>query len=270
MGRQIANTHTIFAIIAVLIELPFANKIIQLSQKIIPVKPEENQQMEDRTLVYMTQLTQVPASVAVNQAHREISRMGQISADNLKRALDCFFKYDASEAESVRAHEETVNILNHSIADAMVQLRSLDLSTENMRRVSMMTIAVTDIERLSDHAENIIEYIEQMNSKKAEMSNAARQELQTMAKDTIDAIYLALYIFDTEDYSKLDQIETLEQRVDDQEKQLINNHVERLMNSYCNPLSGVIFSDLVTDLERCSDHAINLAYALKERPADLL
>lgn len=270
VGRQIANTHTIFAIIAVLIELPFANKIIQLSQKIIPVRPQENQQLEDRTLVYMTQLTQVPASVAVNQAHREISRMGQISADNLKRALDCFFKYDVSEAESVRAHEETVNILNHSIADAMVQLRSLDLSTENMRRVSMMTIAVTDIERLSDHAENIIEYIEQMNSKKAEMSQAAKEELQAMANDTINAVYLALDIFDTEDYSKLDQIEALEQRVDDQEKQLINNHVERLMNSYCNPLSGVIFSDLVTDLERCSDHAINLAYALKERPADML
>ncbi len=270
IGRQIANTHTIFAIIAVLIELPFANKIIQLSQKIIPVRPEENQQMEDRSLVYMTQLTQVPASVAVNLAHREISRMGQISADNLKRALDCFFNYDAAEAESVRSHEETVNILNHSIADAIVQLRSLDLSPENMRRVSMMTIAVTDIERLSDHAENIIEYIEQMGSKKSEMSGKAKTELQAMANDTIEAVYLALYIFDTEDYSKLDQIETLEQRVDDQEKMLINNHVERIMNSYCNPLSGVIFCDLVTDLERCSDHAINLAYALKERPADML
>lgn len=270
IGRQIANTHTIFAIIAVLIELPFANKIIQLSQKIISVRPEENQQMEDRSLVYMTQLTQVPASVAVNLAHREISRMGQISADNLKRALDCFFNYDAAEAESVRSHEETVNILNHSIADAIVQLRSLDLSPENMRRVSMMTIAVTDIERLSDHAENIIEYIEQMGSKKAEMSGKAKTELQAMANDTIEAVYLALYIFDTEDYSKLDQIEALEQRVDDQEKMLINNHVERIMNSYCNPLSGVIFCDLVTDLERCSDHAINLAYALKERPADML
>lgn len=266
IGRQIANTHTIFAIIAVLIELPFANKIIQLSQKIIPIRPEETQQLEDRKLVYMTQLQKVPAKVAVNQAHREISRMGQIAADNLKNALHCFFQYDASQADEVRTTEETVNILNHSIANAMVELRSLDLSPEIMRRVSMMTIAVTDIERLSDHAENIVEYIEQMNAKKAEMSDAARHELQEMADDTLAAIYLALDIFEHEDYSKLDQIETLEQQVDDQEKLLINNHVERLMNSNCNPLSGVIFSDLVTDLERCSDHAINLAYALKDRP----
>ena len=66
-----------------------------------------------------------------------------------------------------------------------------------------------------------------------------------------------------------DQIEILEQHVDDHEKDLINNHIERIMNSLCNPLSAVIFSDLVTDLERCSDHAINLAYALKERPSEM-
>lgn len=269
VGRQVANTHTIFAIIAVLVELSFTNKLIWLAEKIVPVLPEENQQLEDRSLVYMTQMTKVPAPVALRQTQREITRMGHIAADNLKRALDCFFNYSMSKAASVRSHEESVNILNHLIADAMVDLRSLDLSPENMRRVSMMTIAVTDIERLSDHAENIVEYIEQMNAKKAEMSEAARKELLDMSQDALDAVYLALDIFEKDDYSKLDQIEILEQHVDDHEKDLINNHIERIMNSMCNPLGGVIFSDLVTDLERCSDHAINLAYALKERPSEL-
>ena len=269
VGRQVANTHTIFAIIAVLVELPFTNKLIWLAEKIVPVLPEENQQLEDRSLVYMTQMTKVPAPVALRQTQREITRMGHIAADNLKRALDCFFHYSVSKAASVRSHEESVNILNHLIADAMVELRTLDLSPESMRRVSMMTIAVTDIERLSDHAENIVEYIEQMNAKKAEMSEAARKELLDMSQDALDAVYLALDIFEKDDYSKLNQIEILEQHVDDHEKDLINNHIERIMNSMCNPLGGVIFSDLVTDLERCSDHAINLAYALKERPSEL-
>ena len=269
IGRQLANTHTIFAIIAVLDELPFTGKLIWLAEKIVPVLPEENQQMEDRSLVYMTQLTKVPAPVALRQTQREITRMGHIAADNLQRALDCFFHYNSAKAASVRSHEESVNILNHLIADAMVDLRSLDLSPENMRRVSMMTIAVTDIERLSDHAENIVEYIEQMNTKKAEMSDAARKELIDMSKDAMDAVYMALDIFEKDDYNKLDQIEILEQHVDDHEKDLINNHIERIMNSLCNPLSAVIFSDLVTDLERCSDHAINLAYALKERPSEM-
>lgn len=176
-----------------------------------------------------------------------------------------FFDYNAEKAADVRNNEETVNILNHSIADAMLQLKTLDLTTENMRRVSMMTIAVTDIERLSDHAENIVEYIEEMNSKKASLSESALDELKSMAKDTIDAVFLSIDIFETEDYSKLDEIELLESNVDNYEKELIHNHVERLMNSNCDALSGIIFSDIVTDLERCSDHAINLAYALKER-----
>ena len=204
-------------------------------------------------------------TAALHQTQREICRMGRIAANNLNNAIKCFFDYNAEKAADVRNNEETVNILNHSIADAMLQLKTLDLTTENMRRVSMMTIAVTDIERLSDHAENIVEYIEEMNSKKASLSESALDELKSMAKDTIDAVFLSIDIFETEDYSKLDEIELLESNVDNYEKELIHNHVERLMNSNCDALSGIIFSDIVTDLERCSDHAINLAYALKER-----
>lgn len=265
IGRQIANTHTIFAVIAVLVELPFTPFIIRLAEKIIPVNPEENKTRSDRSLVYMNQLDNIPVSVALHQTQREICRMGRIAANNLNNAIKCFFNYNAEKAADVRSNEETVNILNHSIADAMLQLKTLDLTTENMRRVSMMTIAVTDIERLSDHAENIVEYIEEMNSKKASLSESAIDELKSMAKDTIDAVYLSIDIFETEDYSKLDEIELLESNVDNYEKELIHNHVERLMNSNCDALSGIIFSDVVTDLERCSDHAINLAYALKER-----
>lgn len=265
VGRQIANTHTIFAVIAVLVELPFTKFIIRLAEKIIPVNPEENKTRSDRSLVYMNQLDNIPVSVALHQTQREICRMGRIAANNLNNAIKCFFDYNAEKAADVRNNEETVNILNHSIADAMLQLKTLDLTTENMRRVSMMTIAVTDIERLSDHAENIVEYIEEMNSKKASLSESALDELKSMAKDTIDAVFLSIDIFETEDYSKLDEIELLESNVDNYEKELIHNHVERLMNSNCDALSGIIFSDIVTDLERCSDHAINLAYALKER-----
>lgn len=269
VGRQIANTHTIFAVIAVLVALPLSNRIIWLAEKIIPIDPAENQKNADRSLVYMNQLSNIPVAVALHQTQREISRMGKISADNLNRAIECFFDYDNEKATAVRTNEETVNILNHSIADAMVQLRTLDLNTDNMRRVSMMTIAVTDIERISDHAENIVEYIEEMNQKKATLSDSAIEELKAMSRDTIEAIYLSIEIFSTEDYSRLDEIEQLETNVDNYEKELIHNHVERLMNDNCNGLSGIIFSDIVTDLERCSDHAINLAYALKERPANM-
>ncbi|MCD8045532.1 MAG: Na/Pi cotransporter family protein [Clostridiales bacterium] len=265
IGRQIANTHTIFAIIAVAIELFFTKQIIALSYKIIPLKPEETKRQEDRSLVYMTNITKVPTILMLHQAQLEITRMGRIAAENLEEAIACFFHYDEDQAAQIRERDETVTILNHAISDQMIALRRFDLSKNHMKRISMMTIAITDIERVSGHALNIIEYSEELHAKKIFLSDAAVSELKEMTGSTMEAVQLALDIFSTEDYSQIDRLEEIESRVDDLQKILIDNHVDRLMNSACNPTSGVIFSDIVTDLERCSDHAINIAYALKER-----
>ena len=273
IGRQIANTHTIFAIIAVIIALPVSNLFIKIVEKIFPIRPNEHQKLEDRKLQYMTASigigrASIPAGVAIGQAQKEIRRMGDLAEKNLKEALECFFDYDEKKAQDVREREESVDILNHQISGGLSKLHLLQLSQENLRRVSNLTIAITDIERLSDHAENIVEYIEYMRNRKAEMTDEARNELRQMGDDMLKAVELSLYIFETEDYSKLSEIEELESIVDKQEDQLVNNHVERLMKETCDPVAGVVFSDLVTDLERCSDHAINIAYALKDRPEE--
>ncbi|MCD8232092.1 MAG: Na/Pi cotransporter family protein [Clostridiales bacterium] len=265
IGRQIANTHTIFAIAAVLIELPFTKQIIALAYKIIPMKPEETRTQEDRSLVYMTNITRVPTILMLRQAQLEITRMGRIAAENLEEAIECFFRYDAEQAEKIRERDETVNILNQKINNQMIALRRFDLSKNHMKRISMMTIATTDIGRVSGHALNIVEYSEELHSKKISLSDAAVSELREMTESTMKAVRMALDIFSTEDYAQIDQLEEIESRVDDLQKILIDRHVDRLMSSVCNPTGGVIFSDIVTDLERCSDHAINIAYALKER-----
>ncbi len=271
IGRQIANTHTIFAIIAVVIEAFFTKQIIALTYRIIPKKPEETQAEEDRSLVYMDRTsTTVPTIVVLRQAQLEIAKMGRIAADNLRDALSCFFDYDEDLLNVVREREVTVSILNGSISDRMVLLRRYELSKSHMRRMSMMTVATTDIGRLSDHAINIIGYAEQMDNKNISLSEDAENELKEMAEATMETVRLSLEIFATENYDKLDRLEELESRVDDLQKILIDSHVDRLMNSECEPLAGVIFSDIVTDLERCSDHAVNIAYALKERPNQVI
>lgn len=266
VGRQIANTHTAFAIIAVLIVVPFTEYIIKLTNILIPVLPDEAKTAEDRQLVYMNQIANVPPQMAIRQAQLEAARMGNIAAENLKEAVECFFEYSSEKIESVECREETVNILNHAIADAMVSLRALDLSAENMRRISSITIAITDMERISDHAENIIEYAMRMKKNKCKLSKKAKNELKEMAENAMEEIELALDTFNTENYSNLDKIEKLESKVDKAEKQLINHHIERLMNDKCEAVAGVVFSDMVTDLERCADHAVNIAYALKAHP----
>ena len=263
-GRQIANTHTIFALIAVCIIFPFTDYIIKLTYMFIPELPEETRAAEDRQLVFMSQVTNVPPHMAIHQAQLEAARMGAIAAENFEKAIDCFFDYSPEKVEDVEEREETVNILNHAIQDAMVKLQALNLTPENLRKISAITIAVTDMERISDHAENIIEYATRMKNKKTKLSKKAAKELKDMAENSMEEVELALEIFTSENYENLPKIEKLEAKVDKQEKQLINHHVERLMDNKCEPIAGVIFSDMVTDLERCADHAINIAYALKD------
>lgn len=261
-ARQIANTHTAFAIIAVLIVLPFTKYIIDVVYRIIPELPEEKRAAEDRSLVFMNQISKVPANMAINQAKLEAARMGAIASENFQAAMDCFNEYTEEKVEDVLQREETVNILNHAIADAMTQLKSMDLSEANMRKISAIAIAITDIERISDHAENIVEYAQRMKNKKTKMSKKAKKELIEMAQLAMQNTEIALEIFANEDFSQLDEFDKNEAKIDKMQKQLINHHIERLMENKCEPLAGVIFSDMVTDLERAGDHAENIAYAL--------
>lgn len=267
VARQIANTHTIFAIFAVLVMLPFSDKIVKLTQTLLPLKPEESRTGEERKLLYMTQTGTIPSAVAVSQAHREITRMGEIASRNLKTAVKCFFEQDDSLAEVVEETEDTVNYLDRSIISKLVELRTLEMTPRDLNRVYHMTLVVADIERLSDHAENIVEYEAQVRSGKATLSEDAIAELKQLAQLSLQSVDLCLSIFSNEDYDRLQEAEDLEDLVDDTQETIIGNHVKRLMNATCNPMGGVVFTDMATDLERCSDHAINIATALSDHPS---
>lgn len=265
VARQVANTHTIFAIIAVCLELPITGLIIKFAEKLIPVLPEENEQLEDRKLQYLLNTKNMPSRMALSNAHREISRMGRISAKNLNRALDCFFEYDASKVASVKAREESVDILDKEIDDAMLDLRSMYFSDEALKRMSMLAITKTDIERISDYAENIVEFAEEMHAKKSTLSPDALEEIRQMARDTRDIVNLSLDIFSEEDYGKLYELDKLEASIDLQKTTLVNHHVDRLMDGECEPLAGIVFTNVVTELERIGDHAENIAYSLSDQ-----
>lgn len=267
VARQIANTHTIFAIFAVLVMLPFSDFIVKLTQKLLPLKPEESRTGEERKLLYMTQTGTIPSAVALSQAHREIIRMGEIASRNLKTAVRCFFDQDDSLPEVVEETEDTVNYLDRSIISKLVELRTLEMTPRDLSRVYHMTLVVADIERLSDHAENIIEYEAQVKSGKASLSQEAMDELRHLADLSLQSVDLCLSIFADEDYDRLQEAEDLEDLVDDTQESIISNHVKRLMNATCDPMGGVVFTDMATDLERCSDHAINIATALSDHPS---
>lgn len=266
IGHQIANTHTIFAILAVLIEFPFAGRICALSEKIIPLLPEENKKIADRKLMYMTRTGDLPSSVAMYQARLEITRQGKIARDCLQDAIDCFFDLDDHLAETVIETETTVDILTDKIMEKLIALRSMDYTPHEQSLISQMMLAASDIERISDYAENIAEYEGQYKARKAEISEAGLEDLRDLARTSLRSIDCALEIFENENFERIPDAEKLEQQVDDVYERIVNSHIHRLMKGECQPVSGVIFTDMASGLERCSDHAINVACALNDIP----
>ena len=261
ISHQVANTHTIFAILAVLIELPFAGMIVGLSQKVIPLLPEESKKLEDRKLHYMTERTDVPSSVALYQARMEIARMGHIAKDSMQDAIESFFEMDEKLSESVLESEDTVDYLTDKITERLIALRGMNYTPKVRAQLSQMMLVASDIERISDHAENITEYAAQLRNKKAVISEQGMSELHMLADATMDSIDMCLAIFEKEMVRMIPTAKEFEQKVDKVQKDIVNSHIARLMEMHCDPAGGVIFTDMATDLERCSDHAIKMAYA---------
>ena len=268
IGRQVANTHTLFALFAVAVLLPFSNLIVALARKTLPLLPSERRALESRKLLYLGGIERDMPVMAMRQAMLEVSRMGKLARDNLDDALKYFFNSDDMELRSkVADTEETIDYLNHAIEDKLVELRSLPLSDRDVFRLSRMILVVSNFERIGDHAENIMEFGDRVKNEKAVISKLALDELREMGDAVLETIDVSMEVFENERFDLLPRAEALEQRVDDMQETYIQNHVERLMKESCDPLGGVIFTDMCTDLERCSDQAINIATAMLDRKA---
>ena len=270
VARQIANTHTIFALVSVLALLPFSNGIIRLTYATLPLLPEEQQSKADRRLVYLVNTQSIVQAVAVHQAKLEVNRMGKLARGNLETAITYFFHPERDELfDAVEKTEQTVDWLDHAISDQLVILRSLQLPERDVFLLSRLVRVTSNYERISDHAENIIEFASRLKSAKASMSDAALDELRRMSEAVLSCLDVSMRLFEEENLTLLPEAEALEQTVDDMQDAFIQNHIDRLMTSGCDPLSGVIFTDMCTDLERCSDQALNIAHALvHEKPGD--
>ena len=264
VARQIANTNTCFAILAVLVLAPVSEFIVKLAGKLIPPSEEETRRGEDQRLVYLNNTSQIPAVIAMDQAHREICRMAHFAIDNLQYSIDCFFEHDARKGQMALQGEETVDYLTGAILGKLVELRSLDLSPKHLNKLYRYIQVVDDLERISDHAENIVEYEEQMRTGKASMHQEALDDLQMLANITMQSMNVSLIVFEQELMDRFADAEAMEDLVDETKEQIEASHIERMAKKACDPKGGILFTDFCIDMERCSDHAINLAEVVRD------
>lgn len=270
-SRQIANLHLIFNVISAVVLFPLVKPLAKLSEKIMPDEPDA--EFYAPKLIYINENVKLTtASLALAQVRKEVVRFGQLCVENFERAIGCFFKMNEEEWSKVFTMEDTINFLNHEINVYLVKVSSLEVTEKESDEINSIITVATDLERIADHAENFAEYAQLLRDKKAKLSEDAIADLKTMIDETVRMIRLCIKIFETEDIAFLDEANSIEDRIDDMQDILIDHHIERLRANICDPRGGVLYTDLVSELERCGDHAMNIAESVfgKDAPIEEL
>ncbi len=259
VSRQIANLHLVFNLVASLCLFPLVPFITRLILRLIPERDIDSD-VKSLLSPINPDILLAPPGVAVIKTKDEILRMYEMAIDNLSLSVEAFFDRDEEKAQRVFDVESDVDFLCNELAGFLVTLSAQKLSLEESQTVGIMFQVINDIERVSDHAENIAEYTRIMINKNLCLSDQALEELKTISNATLAALDVSFRSYKNEDDPPSpEQVEEHEQRVDRLQSELISNHIARLKKSACNPRSGVIFTDMVSDLERCADHAYHIA-----------
>lgn len=263
--RQIANFHTIFNVSVTILLFPLVNQLVSLATIIVPGKDPEVPRTE---LVYLNDTIFSTPPLAVSQLSKEVHRMSELAVNNLDMVLASFFNKELYDKPMLERAEKTLNFLNYEITRYLVEIQArIKLSTKDSKYVGRLFHVVADLERIGDHSENIFEYIEYLVEKNAKVSEDAVAELKHMGEKTQELVNLAIEVFEKNDTQLLKQIEPAEQYIDDLQIIYRDKHVERLNTRTCNPEFGVVFTDMIGDLERIADHATNIAYSILDNKA---
>lgn len=257
--RQIANAHTLFNVGTTIVVFPLAGQLAKLMQRIIPSKSED---ILDKKLKYLDMRILETPPIAVGQITKEIDRMAMLARDNVQKAIKAFIDRDDSLIAEVLRVEDTLNFLNREITRYLVKVNGLDLPNHDLALVGGFFHVVNDIERIGDHAENLVEYAEYSIDENLHYSEMAIKEVTEMKDRVLAMLDDALEAFKTRDKSLVQRIESQEQVIDEMKTELRNTHIQRLNRNQCTPGSGVIYLDIISNLERVADHATNIAYSV--------
>ena len=253
--RQIANAHTFFNLTNTFIQLPFAGLLVALVTKLIPGKEAE----DPTKLVYLDKRILETPSVAVVQIVKEIIRMAEIARSNVRKSIDAILTEDEDLIAEVYAKEKAINALEKKITEYLLAVSNTAISSEQSNRVASLFNTVHDVERIGDHAENLVELAQFKIDNKIVFSSTAVEELKEIYGVVDNAIEASLTALEDEDKEKVKEVNEYEERVDELRDSLRESHIRRLNNNECNINAGVIFLDIVTNLERISDHSVNIA-----------
>lgn len=258
VSHQLANAHTLFNILNTVLFLPFTGPYARFIQMVVP-SAETAVAVGPRFLD--PKLIAASPAAAVDAVRQEIVHMGSLTREMLRDVRHAFLENDGRMVTQVNETEKVVNELNHAISRYASELWQEGLSDQLSVALSSYVNGVGDIERIGDHAQNLIELFEYKEEHRLQFSAEGRSEFEDMFATVTRAVDLSLESMAEENVAKAREvIDHLEEEIDRKEKSLRRKHISRLNRGICQPSAGVVFIDILSNLERVGDHAHNVAY----------
>lgn len=258
---SIAVVHTIFNLITTIILLPFTSVLEKLAYFFVKSDVNADGTSTDAPVILDERFLSTPG-VAIEQCRNVANRMAELAKTTIKLSLDIHKEYNEETAQTIIVNEGVIDKYEDIIGSYLMKLSGKSLSSEDSRSVSCLLHAIGDYERISDHAVNILDTAKEINEKNIQFSESAKQELSVMFRAIKDITELTVKAFEGYDVALARKVEPLEEVVDNLRTDMKARHIERLRNNQCTIEHGFVFTDLLTDLERVSDHCSNIAVNL--------
>lgn len=260
--RQIANFHTLFNLFTTAVLLPFISFLVKLTEKIIPDK-ETPQDAKHRLTFIDERFLEAPA-IAVGNIKKEIVKMADIARENINISMQMLFSDKEDQSKLLRDNEDAINFLTKSIASYLTVLSGKGLSVQDEKKVGSYYHVISDIERVGDYAENIMEYAFRLRNEEMSLSEEATAELKEVNVTINELFDASIKAFDERERSYLGRVDELEERIDKYAVDLEEKHLDRLKRGVCSPQVGSVYLQTVSNLERVGDHITNVAFSITQ------
>ena len=262
VGRCVANADTFYKTFHTLLFLPLSTQFVKLTKRLIPGEDKES---EGYQLLYIGKQNIFSPSTAVVETTQEIERMAALTKGNLSLSMEAFFDGNEDKISQVYETEKQIDFLSREITDYLVRINQLQLPVADAERIGGLFHVVSDIERIGDHAENIADAAVKCREDGITFTEKGEKEILVMHGKAMEILEKSMEMFTSLDPRNLPDILELEDSIDHMERELQENHVRRMAKGTCSPMAGIIFTDLVTGLERVADHATNIAFSILEK-----
>lgn len=254
---QISAAHIIFNVVSTIILFPFSKLLVKASCKLVPEKQKTDL---SQSLHFLDDRILNAPPFAVAEVGKRTVQMLAIARQNFEKAARALIDMDASPAEEIRTNEETVNFLNHHITEYLIKINALEISESDLAYIGVLFHVVNDIERVGDHAMNLIEAAEKACENRLTLTNDAIEEMSTLLAEVGTQLKSAQDILSAgrvsnEAYFELHEREC---RIDSLTELYTQNHITRLNEKKYSPETGMLYVNTIVDFERVADHAFNI------------